>query len=133
MKYQSFAFHLLLAFVHDVIGVLAVWQPNKPKTKYQFRRMTSSDIKITNCRLAEIESEWHRATHPSKLFQEANNNEQGASSCWTEGRAAAKSSPEVAHGGKLDGRSVVLSLVSFIAGTAGLARVVADWYHRPHQ
>jgi len=36
-----------------------------------------ADIEITNCRLAEIESEWHRATRPSKLFQEANYNEQG--------------------------------------------------------
>ena len=36
-----------------------------------------ADIEITNCRLADIESEWHRATRPSKLFQEANYNEQG--------------------------------------------------------
>jgi len=29
-------------------------------------------MEIINCRLAEIESEWHRATRPSKLFHEAN-------------------------------------------------------------
>jgi len=80
--------------------VLAEWQHNKPKTKYQFCRVTSSDIEITKCKLAEIESEWHRATHPSKLLPEADYNEQGASSCLTDGRAVAKSSPEVARGGK---------------------------------
>jgi len=53
-----------------------------------------------------------------------------------EGRAATKSSPEVARGGKMDGRSVALSRVSVAAGTAGLAccaHVVVGWYHRPHQ
>ena len=36
-----------------------------------------ADLEITNCRLAEIESKWHRASRPSKLFQEANYNEHG--------------------------------------------------------
>jgi len=64
-----------------------------PTPSYGFKRHRSY-----HCRLAEIESEWHRAMRPSKLFQEANNNEQVALSRWTEGRTAAKSSPEVARG-----------------------------------
>ena len=42
-----------------------------------------------------------------------------ASSCCSEGRVAAESSPEVAHGGKMDGRRVMLSR-SLVAVTAGL-------------
>jgi len=77
--------------------------------------MIASDIEVANCRLAENESEWHRATRHSKLFQEANNNGQGALSRWTEGRTAAKWSPEVARNGNIDDRSVALSRVSLVA------------------
>ena len=38
-----------------------------------------SELEVTNCRLAEIESNWHRCSRPSKLFQEACYNEQGNS------------------------------------------------------
>jgi len=44
---------------------------------------------------------------PPKPFQEANYKE-GASSCSTDGRTSAKSSPEVARGGKMVGRSVAV-------------------------
>ena len=36
-----------------------------------------ADLEVTSCRLAEIESNWHIVTRPSKLFQEANYNENG--------------------------------------------------------
>jgi len=46
----------------------------------------------------------------------------------TEGRAAAESSPEVARGGQMDGRSVTLSLL-LVAVTAGLAAAFVSSSH----
>ncbi len=36
-----------------------------------------SSLEVTNSRLAEIESNWHRASRPASLFQQANYNEKG--------------------------------------------------------
>jgi len=44
-----------------------------------------------------------------------------ASSCSADRRAAAESSPEVAHGGKMVGRNVAFLRASFVAGTAGVS------------
>ena len=36
-----------------------------------------SELEVTGSRLAEIESNWHRASRPAELYQEANYNQDG--------------------------------------------------------
>lgn len=66
------------AFLRDT-GVLKMHQCEIHRAAHAFGCIipNEADLEVTSCRLAEIENNWHIVTRPSKLFQEANYNENG--------------------------------------------------------
>ena len=68
------------AFLRET-GVLKMHMCEVHRTAHAFGCIipNESTLEVTNSRLAEIESNWHRASRPASLFQQANYNEKGKS------------------------------------------------------
>ena len=68
------------AFLRET-GVLKMHMCEVHRTAHAFGCIipNESSLEVTNSRLAEIETNWHRASRPAFLFQEANYNEKGKS------------------------------------------------------
>jgi hypothetical protein len=66
------------AFLRET-GVLKMHMCEVHRTAHAFGCIVpnESTLEVTNSRLAEIESNWHRASRPASLFQQANYNEKG--------------------------------------------------------